>query len=151
MTDKEKLIDFWSNGGCPYFLNDIIFDWSYDDWEMTHNFIQWIFPTSTPSSCNSDSPILTTEIARYIRTNHFTKLITALVAFENFLLRNGKIHFDHNALRISRVIQCLKELGLHTVATDFFAFCIHNCSLNNELDESREIWLDKLYNTKPII
>ena len=43
---------------CGYAYFDIIHNWSDDDWEGIHDFIQWIFPLKEPSNFNPDAPLL---------------------------------------------------------------------------------------------
>jgi hypothetical protein len=38
-----------------------IWDWTDDDLEAIHDFIQWLFPLPEPSQFNPDAPLLTPE------------------------------------------------------------------------------------------
>lgn len=38
---------------------DIVRNWSDEQWEFCHDFIQWIFPLKEASSFNPDAPLLT--------------------------------------------------------------------------------------------
>lgn len=103
-------------------LSDI---WAFNDAkiESEHNFIQWIFPTTTPSASVPGSPVLDIEEVRLIRKSEaaLENLYTSADWYFAFLERNNfwmKAH-DHNHLRITRVIQSLRLLGDADEA-DFF-------------------------------
>lgn len=42
-------------------LFDIVHNWTDDDWEQDHDFIQWLFPLKEPSNFSELAPILTDE------------------------------------------------------------------------------------------
>ena len=94
-------------------LSDI---WAFSDIEINneHNFIQWVFPTTTPSVAVPASPVLATEDIKIIRASKLAvdNLCVSSEWFFDFLERNTfwiKAH-DHNHLRITRVIQSLRLL-----------------------------------------
>lgn len=114
--------------GAPYSLETI---WSMSDAEMEdrHDFIQWMFPLDTPSQFNLQAPILTLESAERFRTDPEIQmnLRRSLGRFLSFLgiEEDGKGgyrlarnpdnvwgSFNHNHLRITRVLRCLGLTGL---------------------------------------
>lgn len=91
--------------------------WAFNDSqiERDHNFIQWLFPTSTPSVSVPGSPILSVEEIEKIRESELAidNLHKSADWYFDFLERNTfwiKPH-DHNHLRITRVIQSIRLLS----------------------------------------
>jgi len=91
--------------------------WVFNDSqiEREHNFIQWLFPTSTPSVSVPGSPVLSFEEIEKIRESELAidNLHKSADWYFNFLERNTfwiKPH-DHNHLRITRVIQSIRLLS----------------------------------------
>ncbi len=114
-----------------------IWAWSDEDWEMEHDFIQHLFPLDMPSSVNADAPLLDADT---IRAWHQDKLLqhNLRTSYERWLrfcgieTVEGKLllgipkpnvwgSFNHNWLRITRVLRCLTMLGLTDEANEFFA------------------------------
>lgn len=129
------ILDFYEGGTTPEghsletFLN-------YNSFELEshHDYIQWVFPTTQPSSFH-DAPILTEEEIRIFRDSYRLK-INLLIAFEKILyfyefkLEDGKIiplveipwvlkEFNHNHLRITRILTSLTLLGFKELADEF--------------------------------
>ena len=113
-----------------------IWAWSDDDWEMEHDFIQHLFPTDQASAFNADAPILDETT---IKEWHQDRLLqhNLRLSYERWLRYcgiervDGKLHladrkpnvwgrFNHNWLRITRVLKSLTLLGLVTEAKEFF-------------------------------
>jgi hypothetical protein len=113
--------------------------WRWDDqrWEDVHNFIQWLFPLEEPSGFNPQAPLLSrADIAEFrkdevLRANlqkSFERMLTFLgltINAEgkvsegpNFAGRIADVWSgpNHNWLRISRVLGCLRSLGLEMQA-----------------------------------
>lgn len=113
------------DSAAPYDIDDILFHWTDEDWENTHDFIQWIFPTSTKSAHNPDAPILDGKTAKHLGINHWSDFYSTVDCFEAFLINTKAFHsFNHNFLRISRVIQSLQEVGCNNRARNFYNFCL---------------------------
>lgn len=113
-----------------------------DQWEAAHDFIQWIFPTRRASNYNEDAPLLSDEDITIWKADPLLKenLRRAYYRWLEFLgLEEGDDYiackedltefqqelwagFNHNMLRITRVLDCLKTLGLDTEANDFYEF-----------------------------
>ena len=134
-----NLIDFHRGDGTDSEGRtlDEILAWPDDDWEMSHDFIQWVFPTRKASRFNPDAPLPTDDD---IRLFHADPLLRANLrrSFERFLnflgldyegdrviLKERKRYAwggpNHNWLRITRVLDCLTTLGLEQEAADLFA------------------------------
>lgn len=109
--------------------------------EHRHDFIQWMFPLRQPSGFNPDAPVLSD---RDIRAFHDRPDLRANLrrSFEVFLSflglelvggdvrdvadRASRPHVfeipNHNWLRVTRVLLCLKTLGLDDECQAFFAY-----------------------------
>lgn len=108
-----------------------------------HDFIQWLFPTVERSSHHPNAPTLTQEDIKTFRASPVLKkkLLYSLDTFLRFLgleyMDNGRMSwittgsnyperktcwqtpFNHNYLRITRVLACLKHCGLDQEAEAF--------------------------------
>jgi hypothetical protein len=108
--------------------------------EYYHDFIQWMFPLAEPSRYNPDAPVLTeVDIAAFRSRPELREHLRR--SFERFLDFLGLEYLDgsvveaerrpdrsklfsipnHNWLRITRVLLCLKTLGLDEECHAFFA------------------------------
>lgn len=139
-AEKPDLVEFYRHPeerhGAPYSLETI---WSMSDAEMEdrHDFIQWMFPLDVPSQFNSQAPILTPEVAKCFRSDLLIlgNLRKSLLRFVSFLGIEGKGDggfrlvripgnvwggFNHNFLRISRVLRCLGLVGLEEEQDDLW-------------------------------
>ncbi len=140
----SKITDFYKGGvdadgrRLIYIINETD-EW----WEGCHDHVQWVFPTSQPSQYNSNAPLLTTDDQWQFQSDPVMQGYLRL-AFDRFLqfigaekLRNGNIvpamnFFDrakdiwsqpnHNWLRITRVLTCLRLCGLTDEACMFYHF-----------------------------
>ena len=112
--DFEKFLESSDTDHQGRSLNDI---WAYSDFqiEYTHNFIQLIFPLDKPSRHNFNGLYLddNTTLER-IKANQLAKenVIRSSEWFLGFLARNDqwKARYNHNQLRITRMIESLRLL-----------------------------------------
>jgi len=102
---------------------DEILDEDNRFWEHTHDFIQWLFPLTEESRAVRHSPVLTAEEVELIRSSERAKegLKAAAARYQSFLLKTSpwKNPFNHNHLRITRVIKCLRLLMDDETANEF--------------------------------
>lgn len=135
MTPVERYINFLNSDR----FEEII---SYDKHEMEndHEFIQWLFPTTTPSDFNPNAPVINIQELRQHRDFKIAqekmllsfKLITChwgidgteVVDTKKFTRLNG-----HNGLRLSRVLQSLIYHGLNEQFIDLYNTVINNIRL----------------------
>tara|TARA_X000000950_G_C13474571_1_gene481199 strand:+ start:135 stop:584 length:450 start_codon:yes stop_codon:yes gene_type:complete len=96
------------------FLQDI---WNYSDEEIehTHDFIQLLFPLNEESSAVSNAKYLDSrKVIQDIKSNKSAKenIVKSSQWFLSFLERNShwKRRHDHNYYRISRIIKSLRLL-----------------------------------------
>lgn len=126
-TEGRRLTELWS--------------WDDDSLEAVHDFIQWLFPLPEPSRFNPDAPLLTAEDIATFRQDErlqanlrrsFERFLTFLgltpaengevIQGPNFAARLPDVWAapNHNWLRISRVLRCLRLLGLAHEAQALF-------------------------------
>ena len=124
--------------------------WSDDRLEVTHDYIQWLFPLPEPSSFNLAAPVLNRESIQEFRTRPDLqdKLRVSFLRMINFYgleVRSGERttvnraqNFatkatvwlspgNHNHLRITRILRCLSVLGLEAEAKAFFDCLVEIC------------------------
>ncbi|CAN7382183.1 opioid growth factor receptor-related protein [Brevundimonas sp. LjRoot202] len=82
--------------------------------ELTHDFIQWLFPLPEPSSAVPDAPVLTAADVEAIRNSIPAQCVLAaatdrMEAFYRATHAWLQAH-DHNHLRITRIIRSLRLL-----------------------------------------
>lgn len=119
------------------YTREQLLGWSDDDWEHEHDFIQWLFPTDTPSMYNPDAPVLDEEMAATFRADPLRRH-RLRQSFDRWLTFCGVGRTDsglafvrarpsvwarqnHNWLRVTRVLRSLRLLGLPDEAAEFFA------------------------------
>ncbi|MFO0956482.1 MAG: opioid growth factor receptor-related protein [Isosphaeraceae bacterium] len=137
----SRLIDFYrgtGRDGSGRLLADV-WAFSEDELEFHHDFIQWLFPLTTISQFNPSAPTLKeADIAAFrddpaLRDN-LRRSFDVFLAFLGFQREGDRVvpadDFDaksdlwrypnHNWLRITRVLTCLKTLGLEAESLAFF-------------------------------
>ena len=111
-----SLVDFLNGTGPDHqgrYLRDI---WDFDDKaiEQTHDFIQWMFPLTEKSMSVPGVPTLSAEDVEAIRASGVAgaNLEKSAQWYFGFLQRNDHWikAYDHNHLRITRVIKSLVVL-----------------------------------------
>ena len=120
-----SLVDFLKGTGPDHqgrFLRDI---WDFDDTtiEQTHDFIQWMFPLTEKSMSVPGVPTLSAEDVEAIRASEVarTNLEKSAEWYLGFLQQNDHWikSYDHNHLRITRVIKALDLLLSQRAALTF--------------------------------
>lgn len=120
-----------------YTIEDV-WKFSYDQLEKTHDYIQWIFPSMTPSTHVHDIPILNKDEIRDFHTSEalrakVLKSFCLMLNFYGFELTDGNVarnpEFNersgwlypknHNYLRISRILESLVLLGFRSESEAF--------------------------------
>jgi len=100
--------------------------WPDRELESVHDFIQWMFPLTEPSPVNPDAPVLDAETIAEIRARPELQdaVRASFVRMRRFY--EGSAHWispsNHNYLRITRILKCLKLLGLDAEAAAFFQY-----------------------------
>jgi hypothetical protein len=123
-----RIIDFLS-GDAPDGEGRMLSDvqrWSDQRLESVHDFIQWMFPLTEASPVNPEAPVLDPETIAEIRSR--PELQAAVRASLQRMRRfyEGSRHWispgNHNHLRITRILKCLRLLGLEAESSEFFAY-----------------------------
>jgi len=94
MSKTKSFLDFYL-GQCPNengMTVEQIFTFSEEELEAHHNFIQWLFPMTVPSSVCPEAPLATPEIISAFKENYL---------LQNQLLRATKVTLAHYGLRLS--------------------------------------------------
>ena len=91
--------------------------------ETTHDYIQWLFPLDEPSRSVNGAPVLTKLEIDEIRQSSLAQANLGESArwFVGFLERNDHwiSKYNHNHLRITRVIKSLRLLASDEAADEF--------------------------------
>jgi len=91
--------------------------------ETTHDYIQWMFPLDEPSRSVNGVPVLNELDIEEIRQSSLAQANLAKSArwFRGFLKRNDHwiTKYNHNHLRITRVIKSLRLLASDEAADEF--------------------------------
>lgn len=145
MDPDNSLLTFYSGLGPDdrgRFLHEIQ-NWPDEDLEITHDYIQWLFPLRERSAFNLRAPILDAKtIAAFranpkLRTNFKASFIRILTFYGFTLLEDPPVRVipassfperaenwltpgNHNYLRITRILKSLRLLGLEQEALAFF-------------------------------
>ena len=123
---------------------DEIQSWEFDRLEYTHDYIQWLFPLKTRSGANPDAPALDAAQIEAFRGDaklkeRLLKSFKLMLSFYGLQCeemaqgihvtrssdfrwrkRNWLNEYNHNYLRITRIIISLRLLGLESHARAFF-------------------------------
>ena len=124
------------------YLKDIQ-QWPDHRLESVHDFIQWLFPLREASGVNPGAPVLDPATIAEFRSNpdlqeNLRRSWLRMLKFYGFEAssspnwtvrpaanfgersRNWLTPYNHNHLRITRIIKCLRALGLEAEAQSFF-------------------------------
>ena len=122
-----------------------IWAWNFEELECTHDYIQWLFPLSKRSAFNRDAPIVDEDVIQAFQSNphlrqNLLHSFTVMLKFyglqrqesndrkivvsqsEDYPNRKGEwvCIFNHNYLRITRILKCLMTFGLENEAQVFY-------------------------------
>lgn len=112
-----------------------IYNYTPDQLEDDHSFIQWVFPTPRASIYNSNSPILSMDDIFVLKKNE--RIIKWLTLFRDKIFGywglypkdSNRVYLlnGHNGLRFSRAIECLTLFGIDvTYVFDTVMYFINN-------------------------
>ena len=107
-----------------------ILNFSDEELEIEHDYIQWIFPSDVPSKYNPNAPILTSELIEKLKTDELVKKNITLATFR-FTVFLSNFHWlykhNHNLKRITRVLRCLHVLDMENERELFRHFAKQIC------------------------
>jgi hypothetical protein len=102
-----------------------IHQFSDEQMETTHDYIQWVFPTAQPSQSNYNAPVLSPFDIEDLQQSKraIANLKISAEWFSGFLSRHNYwiSRYNHNHLRITRVITSLRLLAGDDDANQFLA------------------------------
>ena len=145
---EEKLLSFLQGTGPDGQgrLHADILNFSDEDLEEVHDYIQWLFPLREPSEAVPGSPFIDNEETVQVLKNDEAvqeSMVTALVRMHRFYeqndfwLRQG----DHNHLRITRILKSITLLNTKENAKDFYDFIMRRVENAQPVTaESLEFW-----------
>jgi hypothetical protein len=133
------LVDFYRGRAADSVGRQLADLWAWDDneLEVVHDFIQWLFPLPEASRFNPDAPLLSEDDITAFRAEpllreHLLRSLQRFLAFlglaaeadgrvtegPNFSVRVPDVwaYPNHNWLRITRVLRCLRLLELEEQA-----------------------------------
>jgi hypothetical protein len=123
-----------------------------EELEDIHDYIQWLFPLTEPSAAAPRSPVLTTEDMSIIKEDLVIQdnLNKALERMEQFYDNNDHWleDYNHNHLRITRIIKSLNLLLDRDIAERFYGKIMDriNSSPGSVSEESVSYWNKALEN-----
>ena len=145
-----------------------ILRWGDQELEDVHDYIQWLFPAAERSQFNRDAPLLTAaDIKEFQRSKplqdklrlSFERLLTfygltfvpgkpgcAVKRGPGFIKKSEEwlTPYNHNFLRITRILKCLSLLGLKQEAIAFFQELSRIYETHHRIitEETFEYWQD---------
>jgi len=143
MMDDKLVYDFFlglPKDSAKLLIYDIL-DFDENQIEYNHNFIQWIFPTKEKSQVNDKAPQISEKFEKLFLNNETVQenFCKSCKMFLNFIgfdcscnkgdnvitnIKNKKKYYDlpsHNFLRITRVLNSLRQIGNGSCSKKLFA------------------------------
>ena len=146
--------------------------WSFNDWELenTHHFIQWMFPLEMMSKHNDTAPVVgQADLKEMLKdkvvkenilhslnimenfwgfeVKHSACKFTRPRGFQNFLTKDWPTAYNHNFIRIARVIHSLVIFGLEDEAHELVNYLQKEVYPNYKHfigEETMKYWNDAL-------
>ncbi|MEH2254860.1 opioid growth factor receptor-related protein [Nostoc sp.] len=122
-----------------------IWSWNFEELECAHDYIQWLFPLAERSAFNPDAPTVNKEVIQAFQNNprlrqNLLRSFTVILHFyglqrhesndRRIVISQSEDYpnrkrewvsiFDHNYLRITRILKCLMTFGLENEAQAFY-------------------------------
>ena len=137
-------LNFLSKEGNDFKGRTLESIWSFsdEDIERTHDFIQILFPLNKPSESAFHGYYLDSEdLIEQIRSNSIAteNILKSSNWYLSFLTRNVWLwnrNYDHNQLRITRVIECLRLLISEDEADKFYDDVLKIIKDNNKVNQT---------------
>ena len=122
ITDIERFLSGNGTDGAGRSIDQVL-DFDDAQWERAHDFIQWLFPLTEASRSVRNAPVLTDIQIKQIRASRpmQANIQRSVLRYKEFLASTTKWRsgYDHNHLRISRVIKSLRLLVSDEAANGF--------------------------------
>jgi hypothetical protein len=110
---------------------DEIMEFSDEELEETHDYVQWLFPLPEPSRFNPCAPTLTEEDLELLQDPALRfSVCRGASRMMRFFADTSKwaTPGDHNHLRITRILRCLTLVGLTDMAKSYYVCLIARVS-----------------------
>lgn len=139
-----------------------IWEWTDDELESTHDYIQWLFPLREDSICQPDSPILTDRDIAVIDKENVRRSFLVMcdfygIEYQGVTIRTNphtwiyKHHNwlrpkNHNYLRLTRIIKSLMLFGLEQEAVTLEMFLVDLYSKHKDMigEETLKFWTEAI-------
>lgn len=131
--------------------------------EESHDYIQWLFPLPEPSPHNRDAPLLTDEVAMYMRSNNECRsqvllAVRRMLRFYGFEMElcssirplyvrpaddfqvraeDWATPYNHNFRRITRILRFVTLIGMEEVAQ---VICDSMCAVPGVDENTKAFW-----------
>ena len=100
---------------------------SDEDLEKDHMYIQYLFPNREPSHINPDAPLLDDETVEEIKSrSDIIEVVRICLKRMTDFYKMDEVHpwwateNNHNYLRMTRILNTLREFGMHEELNMFF-------------------------------
>ena len=161
-----KLVEFY-RGEIPnnegVFIDEIM-TYGYEQLEVDHAYIQWIFPLKERSMFNVDAPLLHDDEITLFKSDPelrgtVSEIICKMLDYFGMYFHRGAVNwqepdpenghkdpkwwlrfFNHNFLRMTRMLTSLRHLGFENIS-----LAVYECLLSSREmygKESYEYWTD---------
>ena len=145
---EESLVSFLQGTGPDRQgrMHTDILNFSDEELEEVHDYIQWLFPLREKSTAVPGSPVVESDdMAERLRsdTDVRANMLRALNRMKRFYADNDHwlAQGDHNHLRITRILKSLCLLGLRDEAINFHDFILQRVeSVQPVTRESLAYW-----------
>lgn len=165
MTQEQKqLLDFLEGTGKDIYNRDLESILKTKDmlcFELSHNYIQWLFPLREKSNFAHSIP-LTDEMVDYIKSNetilnNIKLSFIKMLEFYGFSYANNEIipvmskkemiirwmnRGNHNFLRITRILGCLSIVGYDNLAKKWLQVLEELTKDLSYTEDSKVYWRD---------
>lgn len=139
-----------------YMFGDIIYKWTDNKLERTHDYIQYLFPLQEKSKYNKKDILLTEDDIEIFKTNkkireNVKQALSRMLRFygiSNFKFDGEQKDWmkpnNHNHLRLTRIMKFLQLIGMNIASIKLFiVLCnIHTTVKDSISDETYAIWKD---------
>ena len=144
------LIAFLKNEETDFKGRSLTDIWAYNDSqiEANHDFIQLLFPLNKPSKhsfhgvyLNDDAQVIEIKNNKAIQANIHTSANWFLMFLER--VEHWRVGYNHNQLRITRIIECLRLLIGDNEANKFYENVLSILGSDNNINKKTiKFWAD---------
>lgn len=126
----SKVIEFLRGNGVDGAGRKIgtVLNFSFDETENVHDYIQWLFPSDMPSECCPDAPVLSPDDIAIMKTDETIRANLTRAWNKMMGFYGSSIHWitpwNHNYLRITRILRCLGLAGMDGDKDKFIDFLL---------------------------